>query len=281
MLTYKKCTEDDVPDLYGAFSAAFADYLVPLRMDEQTFRLHMLKKDGNRAENSFLALDDGEPVGLILGGAREYGGMQTMRCGGLGVLPAYRGGGVSDRLLELHVREARSLGCEQLVLEVIRGNGRAETFYRKHGYRPCKAIRYYAGPAPSPRALPAGLDCRPADRASLLRAARSMEAFSSDWQSESNYADTVSPCGSILGAYQKDRLVGLAGVDPAGTVYFLWTEPAQRRRGVASALLARAAENGAHARLRMTVLDERTERFAVQMQLEKQALEQTLMTVRL
>ena len=46
--------------------------------------------EGNLLEHSFLALEEGKPVGVILGGIKDYESIKTMRCGTLAVHPNYR-----------------------------------------------------------------------------------------------------------------------------------------------------------------------------------------------
>ena len=42
---------------------------------------------GNLLEHSFLALEEGKPAGVILGGIKDYESIKTMRCGTLAVHP--------------------------------------------------------------------------------------------------------------------------------------------------------------------------------------------------
>ena len=49
--------------------------------------------------------------------------------------PEYRGHGVADLLIAEAERFARSNGARLMRLGVLHGNGRARTFYSRHGFR--------------------------------------------------------------------------------------------------------------------------------------------------
>jgi len=51
------------------------------------------------------------------------------------VKPEYRGQGVADMLIAEAERFARSNGARLMRLGVLNGNGRARTFYSRHGFR--------------------------------------------------------------------------------------------------------------------------------------------------
>ena len=66
---------------------------------QKGFYTTFLGPEGNLLEHSFLALEEGKPVGVILGGIKDYESIKTMRCGTLAVHPNYRGIGVSQNYL--------------------------------------------------------------------------------------------------------------------------------------------------------------------------------------
>lgn len=85
---------------------------------------------------SLLGFCDGRPAGLV----NAFLGFSTFRCKpllnihDLVVLPAFRGLGLSQRLLAAAETFAREKGCCKLTLEVLSGNGVAMGAYRKFGF---------------------------------------------------------------------------------------------------------------------------------------------------
>ena len=127
MIQYKRCSDVNIDLVYEAFKVGFSDYIIKMEVSKGIL-YNVFGPEGNLLEHSFLALEEGKPVGVILGGIKDYESIKTMRCGTLAVHPNYRGIGVSQKLFELHKEEAIQHGCKQLFLEVIVGNDRAIHF---------------------------------------------------------------------------------------------------------------------------------------------------------
>jgi ribosomal protein S18 acetylase RimI-like enzyme len=79
------------------------------------------------AREAAVAFLDDEVVGVVSWGRPSPAGLELMS---LYVGAGQRGTGLAARLLE------RAVGREPAYLRVFSGNGRAQAFYRKHGYRP-------------------------------------------------------------------------------------------------------------------------------------------------
>lgn len=84
----------------------------------------------------FLAFHEDAPVGLLT----CFEGFSTFACKPLlnihdvVVSKAYRGRGISTRLLEAAEALARERGCCKLTLEVLEGNALAQAAYRSFGF---------------------------------------------------------------------------------------------------------------------------------------------------
>jgi ribosomal protein S18 acetylase RimI-like enzyme len=143
MTTYKRGSEVPVDLVYKAFQIGFSDYIIKFDISKENFIKRFFGPEGNALEHSFIALDNNDAVGLILGGIKIYEDVKTMRCGTMAVSPAHRGRGISHKLFELHKGEAIKEGCKQLFLEVIVGNDRAIKFYEKMGYEKIYDISYF------------------------------------------------------------------------------------------------------------------------------------------
>lgn len=83
-----------------------------------------------------LVMDDDKPAALAL----CFEGFSSFECAplinihDLVVAPAYRGHGLSLRLLEGVEAAARARGCCKLTLEVLEGNTTAQAAYRRFGF---------------------------------------------------------------------------------------------------------------------------------------------------
>lgn len=277
MVTYQQCSMASIPEMFAAFSDAFADYILPMKMDLACFAAHMLRQEGNDPAHSFLACEDGKPVGVILGSIRIYEGICTMRCGALGVIPACRGKGVAAKLLELHRNEAVFYGCKQLVLEVINGNEPAEKFYLKNGYEKYKKLQYYKLSDPLQAKIPPGFAIRLLSRGQFLRVVESLGNGSVDWQTQTQYLSDTQPMVLLQARFQ-EQLCGVVACSPNGKLCFLWVAPERRNRGVASALCAAASHELALQEMSVSVLENLPlEGFLAHRGFQKMSLEQTMM----
>ena len=85
---------------------------------------------------TFLAFVDGVPAGLAI----TIEGFSTFACKPLlnihdmAVSPAFRGRGISTRLLAAVEALGRELGCCKITLEVLEGNSLAQASYRSFGF---------------------------------------------------------------------------------------------------------------------------------------------------
>lgn len=95
MIRYEKCSNVDLRQVYEAFQLGFSDYIIKLQVSWERFCNHFFELEGNNLEYSYIAFDGDKPIGVILGGLKNFEGVRTLRCGALCVAPEYRGSGVS------------------------------------------------------------------------------------------------------------------------------------------------------------------------------------------
>lgn len=235
---YQKCTPAHMPDLYKAFSAGFSDYIIKLDVTYETFPAFFFRPAGNQIQHSFIAYDGSLPIGMILGGMRDYEGIRTMRCGGLGVSPDYRRQQVAQALYGLHRQEAIDHDCKQLFLEVIVGNDPAINFYKKLGYDKLYDLRYYTHSQPEALAVQSELHIA-IESVSLeeVQAAANPDIHI-NWQNTFEYMAEADV--QYFGVAGESGLLAFLCITPRGKIYQLWVHPASRHQGIASALLAHA-----------------------------------------
>ena len=86
--------------------------------------------------NGWIARVDGQAVGYLVAVyvfSLEHLGL-TAEIDEFFVLPSARGKGLGDELLKLAEAEFIRRGCTNVALQLGKGNDRARTFYRAHGY---------------------------------------------------------------------------------------------------------------------------------------------------
>lgn len=243
MVTYKRCTEANEDEIFQAIQIGFSDYMIKFEMTKESFIKHFFGPEGNRPEYSVIAFDGDKPIGLNLGGIKEYEGIKTLRCGALCVHPDYRGTGVSSRLFELHKGIAMENNCGQMFLEVIVGNDRAISFYGKKGYEKVYDLSYYSNNNVSEikAPVPYNLSIRRIDFDTLRGLSKSTSDIHVNWQNDFDYISRIE--NQIhYGVFHKDKLMGGLSIYPSGRINFLWVDPEIRTIGVARSLLSYAVE---------------------------------------
>lgn len=241
MIQYLRCTEVSMDSIYQAFTRGFSDYIIKMEIPLDMFVARFFGPEGNALEHSFLAIEGDRPVGVILGGIKEYEGIKTMRCGTLCLDPDYRGKGISQRLLELHRSEAIKQGCKQLFLEVIVGNDRAIAFYKKSGYDKVYDLSYFS--LKDTQGLKDATNNHDVREIAIKDLREIMENSDAhiNWQNDVDYIESSQ--GFLhLGVVKEGKVIGAISLNKSSKLSFLWVDKAQRGRGIAKALLAAATE---------------------------------------
>ncbi|HDR4733943.1 TPA: GNAT family N-acetyltransferase [Bacillus cereus] len=237
MIQYKRCSEVNIDLVYEAFKDGFSDYIIKMEVSKGDFIKRFFGLEGNSLEHSFLVLDGDKPVGVILGGIKDYENIKTMRCGTLAVHPNYRGVGVSQKLFELHKEEALQNECKQLFLEVIVGNDRAIRFYNKLGYEKVYDLSYYNL---KDMTKIIHRECKGIEVKHLEFPAFKVEIqkwlhFHINWQNDMDYIEKTNH--TFYGAYVDNDLKGSICINEQGKISFIFIDKEYRNRGIGSKLL--------------------------------------------
>jgi ribosomal protein S18 acetylase RimI-like enzyme len=238
-ITYKKCSEVEDRFIFQAFMDGFSDYIVKFQFEQEDFILRFFGPEGNSREISFIAFDEEQPVGVILGGIKTYESIKTMRCGTLAIHPEYRGRGVSQHLFKLHKEEADRHGCKQLFLEVIVGNDRAIHFYKKLGYEKIYDIVYYSNSDLSKIESNSDILVEKIDFASFKKGIETWN-YHINWQNDLEFIAEV-PATHYYGAFEGSKLKGALAIQPSGNINFLMVDKNARGKGIGTQLLSNAA----------------------------------------
>ncbi|MFH5836345.1 GNAT family N-acetyltransferase [Proteiniclasticum sp. C24MP] len=116
-MRYVNAQEVPREKIYSAFQKGFSDHMIRFQITQEGFFERFFGSEGNDLSASYVALDGENPVGLVLGGVKDFDGIKTMRCGTLCIDPAYRGKGVSDALFSLHGKARKRVAADRCFLK--------------------------------------------------------------------------------------------------------------------------------------------------------------------
>lgn len=238
IINYKRCSDVEMDSVYRAFKVGYSDYIIKIDMPKDDFEKRFFRPEGNSLENSFIAFDNDTPVGLILGGIKQYEGIKTLRCGTFAVHPDYRGKGISSRLFELHKQEGIGNGCKQLFLEVIVGNDRAINFYKKAGYKKIYDISYFTlnDITCLNENIPTKILIKKISNDILIESMKENNFDHLCWQNDADYIQKLVNM-SYYGAYLDGKLIGSICLSPSGKVFYIFVEKKFRLKGIGLALM--------------------------------------------
>lgn len=149
-----------IAQLADATNATFADYFTPIVHTPVGFAQFCRCSGVDMAQSVLLEHRDGRLAGLSMLAVRGARGW----CGGFGIVPEFRGQGLSALLVNALVGRACSLSLTTLQLEVLTQNARAIKAYARAGFQTRRELVIFSGELrrPSPSAG-AGLDVQPAE----------------------------------------------------------------------------------------------------------------------
>lgn len=239
-------------DLHPVFSAAFADYVVPMRADVASLAALLTRRGWEPAWSSGL-FREGRLVGLWLTGRDD--GRDEAYCITAGILPEARGGGGIDAMF---ARVQAATNGRPHRLEVIRGNERAARAYRRLGFRATRVLHFYqlarATAAVGEPAWPAVVE--PWKPAALPP--ESWLTYPAAWQNR-RQAQRRAPHPPLWLTVREDGVLRGSAVlfAQTGDLAEMAVDPAARGRGIGRALLAAALEHAAPGRVALTTIDAR------------------------
>ncbi|HVF67786.1 MAG TPA: GNAT family N-acetyltransferase [Pyrinomonadaceae bacterium] len=162
-LTYVSAADVSLAEFASAFTAGFEGYAHPVVLDAPQLA-RFLRLDQYDLENSFVAYEGGEAVGVAVLAVRAEAGWVPA----LGVVTRRRGRGLGRRMMSALVERARASGLRRLTLEVLARNATARRIYEELGMRVARDLVLLDRTAES-----AAARTRPARRRALKEAAPS------------------------------------------------------------------------------------------------------------
>lgn len=222
---------------------SFSDYIVPLKLTEEQLRFKTATED-IRTDLSYGVFSSGRLVGFMLHGLRESTSGLTAYNAATGVIPEFRGKGLTSEMYAQLQPKLRALDVKHMVLEVIATNASAIKAYEKEGYRKHRTLDCYAGTVEPPHErkeiLVQDLSLSDWQRLDVQQTVRP------SWQNESQTIIKIGERCRILGAFIDGKPVGYIVYQPAsGKIHQLAVIPEYRRKGAATQLFRAVCENGA------------------------------------
>ncbi|HET7898308.1 MAG TPA: GNAT family N-acetyltransferase, partial [Flavisolibacter sp.] len=236
-----------ISDITNTFNEAFSDYIIPLQFTEDGMRTK-LKGEGVVPAFSIGAFDGDKLVGLILHGVDEINGIKTVYNAGTGVIPSYRGRGLTTAMYRFAIPLLRNAGIYHHVLEVIESNGTAKKIYDAVGFQTVRTLAAFRSTAPIAEAP--DVSFRELDSLPSEAAFASMEPA---WQNSTASINRDTESHQLIGAFYHNQLVGYAAYSPsAGRVKQCAVLPSFRRQKIATALFCHMLQNSRTGNLVLT-----------------------------
>lgn len=239
-------------DLHPVVSDAFADYIIPMRIDAASLDALLTRRGWDPAW-SFGLFHAERLVGFWLTGRDE--GSDEAYCIIAGILPEARGSGGVDAMF---APVLAATGGRPHRLEVIRGNERAARAYRRLGFRAERVLHYYQ--LPRERAA-LGEPAWPATVEPWVPAALPPESwltYPAAWQNRREALCRAPEPPVWLVVREAGQLRGSAVLfAQSGDLAELAVDPAARGRGVGRTLLAASLQYASPGRVALSTVDAR------------------------
>lgn len=242
-LEYRTLEKTSIHDIHQCFLDAFSDYMVDIRMSEEAF-YEMNALRGVDYGISIGAFAGKRLVGVTINAKDQWNGKWTAYDAGTGVIPSYRGKGVSRAIMEKAFAVLEAEGFASYVLEVITRNEKALKLYQSLGFRITRRLECLVLKGPLQVAVhhsDFSVTAVTADQIPLLEKAFLAEpgqAFAPSWQNGWNTIKRRPDLYHISASWEDGQCVGYGAIGVGrGGIAQLWVRSDRRRRGLGSRIL--------------------------------------------
>lgn len=244
-LTYRCLQASDLNQMFHTFNEAFSDYLIPLQLSKDHFNRKFVSKLNISYPFSAGAFAGQKMVGFILTSVNQYEGLSTAYNGGTGVIPSYRGRGITRNLYRFLKPLFRVNDVKQCVLEVLVNNEKAIQVYQKVGFDKTKYFKCFKV---SKENFP---------QRKTNKEVKIIKTSKPDWKDQikfmdyiPSYLDTAAMVKknikneTVIEARLKDKLIGYAIYQPEiGRISHVAVERSSRKQGAGYCLIHHMIEN--------------------------------------
>ncbi len=131
--------------MHATFLESFSDYLMPVQLSAAQFNTK-IKREGIALSYCIAAYVGTEMAGFILTGLGEWQGKPAAYNAGTGVLPQYRGYGLTQQLYAALMPKLKQSAIEHCLLEVITENAPALRAYKAVGFQVTRSLDLFRAP---------------------------------------------------------------------------------------------------------------------------------------
>jgi ribosomal protein S18 acetylase RimI-like enzyme len=149
-VSFRPIGPEDIPALAASFKRAFSDYFVQLDMDEAHLRQFIEVNDIDLGLSILVETSGGRAIGQTLSGRRGDLGW----VGGAGLDPEFRGKGIAREMMRRQLKAFDNAGVQEVLLEVLSQNERAQKLYDGLGFQQVRELHYYRHMHPDPDEVP-------------------------------------------------------------------------------------------------------------------------------
>ena len=216
--------------IVNCFNEAFANYFVPINATTEYLTLRW-KGARINPKLSFGVFDSDKIVAFMFIGVGKHYGKLTAHNDGTGVLPAYRGNRLVDKMYEVALPKFRAKGIEQCSLEVIQENARAIKVYEQIGFKKLRGVNCYGGEIISKNTLiPTHLKIQKTSQPSWTLYEECFD-FVPCWNNALAYVKNLQKTFEIIEVIDNQKFAGLAIVDKSGALPIFGIHPNYRNKG--------------------------------------------------
>lgn len=145
-MRFQSLASVSLAELTHTFNEAFSDYFVPLQLSVEAMAVK-LRSESIDLRYSIGAFEGAQLKGFILHGIDTWSGRRAVYNAGTGVVPAFRGKGLTQQLYAAIVPRLKEEGMVQHQLEVIEQNAPAIRVYEKVGFTQARTLSCFRGRA--------------------------------------------------------------------------------------------------------------------------------------
>ncbi|MFK7798562.1 MAG: GNAT family N-acetyltransferase [Aureispira sp.] len=238
MIKIQTLAELSLEELLAAFNEAFAEYFVPVQLSKKQLAFKIRVDQVNLAY-SVGAFENGQLVGFILHGIAMHQGQYTAYNAGTGVVPAFRGQGITKQLYQYALPLLRKARIRYSVLEVIKENRIAQNIYQNIGFQTLRLVNCYQQRKPLLDNAPNRVHQGQGKLVALVPHKDPPPTWQNSPPAIAQYqADAIQ----FLVQEQGQWIASLIIYKQTGRILQLYVQSEYRRKGIGRLLLGRAAQ---------------------------------------
>ena len=232
----KNLSNTNSQSIVDCFNEAFANYFVPIHASAEYLTLRW---KGARIDPalSFGVFDKDKIVAFMFIGVDEHYGKLTAHNDGTGVIPAYRGNRLVDKMYDRAIPQFKAKSIEQCSLEVIQENTRAINVYERIGFKKLRGINCYGGEIIRTNApTPPNLVIQQINQPNWKRYQTCFD-FVPCWNNSLNWVKAIQDTYEVIEIYDNQQFAGFGAVDKSGSLPIFGIVPTFRQKGYGRILL--------------------------------------------